>query len=274
VEKLPIEYDPVEQVWRYRQPVVGIEPTLVSEADRRAILFSLQGASQLENTPFCEQARRMYKTLLASLPPESATQFEQLMARVRFTGPRLPTIASDVWDVMLLCLEAHDTMHMTYTGGINGTTADRDIDPYGLMMRDRHWILVGYCHLRKQVLTFAVHRITKASTTDRPFELPPRFMDDYLANAFDGFSSTDGVTTVVLRIKKDAPLFIADRLWSENESRTRDRHGRTMVTFDTSALFMVEREVRADGGWVEVLKPVESRMRLRGTGQAVAAAHE
>lgn len=273
VEGLPVAYDPIDQVWRYTQPVVAIEPTLVSEVDRRALLFSLQASAQFESTPVCKQTCRLYQSLLATLAPERATKFERMMACVRFTGPSLPTIEPDDWSVILLCLEAHETMHLTYTGGYDGTTVDRDLDPYGLMMRDRHWILVGYCHLRKGVLTFALHRIAKASTTDQSFKPPARFMDEYLADAFDGFASTGDKATVVLRIRKDAPLFVADRVWSENESRTRDRQGRALVTFKTAALFMVEREVRADAGWVELLKPAESRKRLRESGRAVGEAH-
>jgi predicted DNA-binding transcriptional regulator YafY len=273
VEKLPVKYDPNEQVWRYTKPVVSIEPTLISEEDRRALLFSLQASSQLENTPVCEQTRRLYKAFLATLPPERVTQFEQMMECVRFTGPRLPTIKPDIWTVLLLCLEAHETMRMTYTGGYSGITSDRDVDPYGLIMRDRHWILVAYCHQMKEVLTFSLYRIANASGTDRPFKPRAQFMEGYLAYAFDGVVSTGEKMKVVLRIRKDAPLFIADRIWSDNESRTRDRQGRTLVTFQTTAVFAVEREVRAADGWIELLKPAESRKQLRATCQAIAAAH-
>jgi len=273
VDKLPIEYDPVEQNWRYTQPVVGIQPTLVSEEDRRALLFSLQASAQLENTPVCEQTRRLYKDLLATLPTEKATQFEQMMGCVRFTGPSVPTIKPEVWAVLLLCLEAHETMHMTYTTGYAGKTTERDVDPYGLLMRDRHWILVAYCHLKEAVLTFALHRIAKASSTDKPFEPPERIMDEYLAEGFEGFVSTGKKAKVVLRIAKDAPPFIADRVWSDKESRTHDRQGRTLVRFVTTASWAVEREVQAANGYVEMLKPADNRSSVRENALAVAAAH-
>jgi len=273
VDRLPIAYDRVTKSWSYTQPVVGIQPTLVSEEDRRALLFSLQASAQLDATPVCKQAQRLYRTMLATLPPERATRFERMMASVRFTGPRLPPIRPEAWSVLLLCLEANETTHVTYTGGNDGVTTERDIDPYGLLMRDRHWILVGYCHLRQRVLTFALPRISKASTTDRTFKPPAGFMDKYLASAFDGVASTDDVATVVLRIGKRAPPYIADRAWSQTESRTTDNRGRIIVTFKTTALFMLEREVLADGEHIELLQPAHSRNRLRQAGRAIAAAH-
>ncbi len=274
VDRLPVQHDPVAQTWRYSHPVAEIPAMLVSAEDRRALLFSLQAAAQFEDTPVCGQIRRLCHALLETLPPERATQFERMMKSVRFTGPRTPQIKRQVWDVLLLSLEASETMNITYTDGYHGSTKHREVDPYGLIMRDRHWILVAYCHLRKDVLTFALHRIAKAEGTDRPFAAPADFMDRYLADSFDGIQSTGEKVKVVLRIAKAAPKFVQQRLWSDHELRTADKQGNTMVEFRTAALFAVEREIRADEGWVELLEPSESRKRLHETANAIAESHK
>lgn len=273
VERLPLEYDPLDQTWRYTGDVVQIEPVLISAEDRRALLFSLQAASQFEGTPVCDQIRWVYQAFLSTLPPERATRFQRMMSSVRFTGPRTPQIQKQVWDAVLLCLEARETMHITYTDGYYGSTTQRDIDPYGLMMRDRRWILVAYCHRRQEVATFSLCRIIDAKGTDAHFNMPRDFMDHYLADAFDGMQSTGEKVKVALRICTDAPKFVQDRQWSDNEVRRRDERGHVLVEFQTAALFAVEREVRAEEGWVEILQPAESRERLRNAGVAIAKAH-
>ena len=54
-----------------------------------------------------------------------------------------------------MALEAHETLSITYTDGYYGSkTTARKIDPYGLLMRDRPWILVAYCHRKKVVMAF------------------------------------------------------------------------------------------------------------------------
>jgi predicted DNA-binding transcriptional regulator YafY len=273
VERLPVEHDPVAQTWRYTRPVVEIPAMLVTAEDRRVLLFSLQAAAQFEDTPVCGQIRRLYQALLETLPPERITQFERMMKSVRFTGPRTPAIKKSVWDVVLLSLEARETMSITYTDGYYGSTGDREVDPYGLVMRDRHWTLVAYCHRRQEVLTFALHRIAEALSTDKSFVVPADFMDGYLADSFDGTQSTGKKAKVILRIAKTAPKFIQEREWSDRESRTVDTQGNAIVEFHTAALFAVEREIRADEGWVELLEPGESRKRLRETANVVAHAH-
>lgn len=56
----------------------------------------------------------------------------------------------------------------------------RRIDPYGLALRRGLWSLVGYCHLRREVRTFHVHRIRALTVNaQRPrspdFEVPKTF---------------------------------------------------------------------------------------------------
>jgi len=274
--KQPIEYDPVDGTWRYAdgKEVVELPAMVISTDDRRALLFSLQAAAQFEGTPVCEQVRRVYTALLATLPPEQATRFERMMKSVRFTGPPTPPISKTVWDVLLLALEEGSTVHMTYRDGNTGQPFARDVDPYGLTMRDRRWLLLAYCHYKEKVRAFALPRIVKIESTDRFFEIPKGFMDAYMANAFDGMQTTGPSVRFVLRIHHDAPPYIGERPWIEGESRRRDADGNTIVEFRTPAVAFVEREVCACAGMVEVLEPAESRQSLRNWGKGLAAAHK
>jgi proteasome accessory factor B len=64
----------------------------------------------------------------------------------------------------------------------------RRIDPYGLALRRGLWSLVGYCHLRKGIRTFHVHRIRALSANPKnprspDYEVPSDFaIDQYVAS--------------------------------------------------------------------------------------------
>ncbi len=272
-EGLPIVRDRVAGTYRFTQKVAEIPGMLVSVEDRGALLFSLQAAAQFEDTPVCAGIRRIYENLLATLPAEGATDFERMMKCVRFTGPRAPRIRAEVWQVLLLCLEAHETMRITYTDGYRGRVTQREIDPYGLLMCNRSWILVAYCHKSKRTLTFSPHRISEIESTDKTFRPPADFMDGFLADAFDGMQSVGEKSQVKLRIGKDAPKFVQERVWSEREVRITDKSGDTIVRFETPALFALEREILADAGWVEVLEPARTRERILVAAKQLAGAH-
>ena len=259
--------------YRLTDDVMELPKMVVSREDRRALLFSLQMAAQFEDTPVCDGIRLIYRNLLATLPPEQVTDHERTMKCVRFTGPRVPRISPKVWNTLLLCLEAHETARITYRDGWHGRIREREIDPYGLLMCNRAWILVAYCHRSNRTLTFSPHRIMEIEATETSFKPPKDFMDGFLADAFDGMQSVGEKTRVKLRIDKEAPRFILERIWSEHESRSEDEQGNTLVCFSTPALFALEREIMADAGWVEVVEPGESRERIREAVQRLGEWH-
>jgi proteasome accessory factor B len=68
-----------------------------------------------------------------------------------------------------------------------GEVTRRNVDPYGLALRRGIWSLVGWCHLRKGIRTFHVHRIRSVKINElKPrtpdFDVPSDFrLDDYVA---------------------------------------------------------------------------------------------
>ena len=55
----------------------------------------------------------------------------------------------------------------------------RDVDPYGLVYREQAWVLVGWCHLRKEVRSFRVDRMRGVEMAPKPkspdFDRPTGF---------------------------------------------------------------------------------------------------
>jgi predicted DNA-binding transcriptional regulator YafY len=51
----------------------------------------------------------------------------------------------------------------------------RTVDPYQLANINGEWFLFGYCHLRKDIRTFAPARILEVEETGKRFARPPRF---------------------------------------------------------------------------------------------------
>lgn len=66
-----------------------------------------------------------------------------------------------------------------YREATKGIVRKRTIDPYGLVYRGGRWLVVGYCHLRKDVRTFRLDRILDLAIAPKPktpdFERPPDF---------------------------------------------------------------------------------------------------
>jgi proteasome accessory factor B len=56
----------------------------------------------------------------------------------------------------------------TYRAAGSGMTTKRTIDPYALAYRDGAWVVVGWCHLRQDVRSFRVDRISDAEMAPKP----------------------------------------------------------------------------------------------------------
>ena len=56
-----------------------------------------------------------------------------------------------------------------------GEDTERDFDPYGLTYYLNKWYVVGYCHLRNDLRSFRLDRITQVKEIDAHFERPEGF---------------------------------------------------------------------------------------------------
>jgi predicted DNA-binding transcriptional regulator YafY len=74
----------------------------------------------------------------------------------------------------------HRRVHLCYQGR---ETSTRDLDPYALVHRWGWWYVIGNCHLRQDMRTFRIDRITSLELLDTVFELPADFdLHTYLAS--------------------------------------------------------------------------------------------
>ena len=76
-------------------------------------------------------------------------------------------------------------MEIVYKAASTGKETTRKVDPYQVWAMNGGFYLIGLCHLRNSVRTFAVERIKRLSVLDESFHLPNDFsLDDYLQTAF------------------------------------------------------------------------------------------
>lgn len=66
---------------------------------------------------------------------------------------------------------------------------DREFDPYAVAHMIGLWFVAGYCHLRKDLRTFRVERISKLEPTNKSFEIPAGF--DVIQHVGDGIARTN-----------------------------------------------------------------------------------
>jgi predicted DNA-binding transcriptional regulator YafY len=79
-----------------------------------------------------------------------------------------------VLSTMSSAAQLQQRVHLEYHPG-QGANTSRDFDPYGLTYYLNKWYAVGYCHLRQDLRSFRLDRITQIDQLEAHFKRPQHF---------------------------------------------------------------------------------------------------
>jgi predicted DNA-binding transcriptional regulator YafY len=83
------------------------------------------------------------------------------------------------------CLNERRAIEMVYRAQHTKEVTNRIVDPYGLVFYDGMWIVIGYCHLRKDIRTFAFDRIIELKERNLYFKPRKDFnLEEYLSKSW------------------------------------------------------------------------------------------
>jgi predicted DNA-binding transcriptional regulator YafY len=135
-------------------------------------LMAARGLGLAEITPAVESAQAKIEE---AMTPELAERVRALTATLMLDLGK-PQTPSSRQTMMTLssAAQAQQRVQMAYRS-TGGKATERDFDPYGLAFRQGKWYVVGYCHLRRELRSFRVDRITHAEITGTHFERPADF---------------------------------------------------------------------------------------------------
>jgi predicted DNA-binding transcriptional regulator YafY len=281
-------------VLRTKDQAVQI-PFLPSELMALHIAYSAMKA--YSGTPFFEAIEELYRKIGAALPPKSAAFLKEVRNLV--ADAPVPVVdygpLQDVVQTLNQAVLQRQTVKCVYFALYRNKKTRRKIDPYALRFHDGGIYLIGYCHLRKDIRTFALQRIHEITLTDQTFKMAEGFsIQDYVDNSFGVHSDAvlvpegpeEGVAPVQtsfweemgdgkaetpkgarpIRAKNVAILFskavaplIRERTFHTTQKLQAQKDGALLLTMQTSGLVGVERWVLSFGGEAKVLAPPELR---------------
>jgi len=149
------------------------------------------------------------------------------------------------------------TIRAVYFSDSGGKVMQRQIDPYCLYYDPQleALYLFGWCHVRRALRTFAVHRFRQASQTQSRFEIPSSFsIDKYLQGAFRIWRGENSMRVRIMVDRKEAG-WIAERRWHASQVVSRHADGSCEVTFTVDSVQEVKRFVLQLGAAGEVIEP-------------------
>ncbi len=142
-------------------------PHFPEESEMLAAVLGARLAEEIFPEPLCGEIRRAVDFQLTSSNPDflDSAQISSLIV-----VPRLVIeINPDIFMTVFRAWQNHEAINIVYEA-VNGSKTERLIEPHIMAFYDQAWYIKGWCRLRNEVRSFAIHRIDKAEPSGRFFE--------------------------------------------------------------------------------------------------------
>lgn len=230
-------------------------PKLDLTAQEQAALFAVGAAAQASAFPMrSELGYALTKLRTAS------TANHEFASNVVATPSRRPSVESTMMDAV----RARRRLQISYPP----ESAERTVDPYAFSARRGRFLLVGYCHLRQGIRTFASDRVKscrfeKTQSTRAQFEVPA------------GFDAEPHLPRHPWQIRVHPPVEVELSFTpSLADSGPRELGIPTSGVFKVTNLNGLVSQVLALGPGATILRPQDAQDRLLLVLDALAKAHE
>lgn len=235
-------------------------------------LEALVEAADIPGSPLADDARSASRKLAFDLSsaPEEPTLLRASPPGGRELGDTLQRINE--------ALLRRKHVEFRYHGLARGEITERDVAPYGLMMEDGTWYLIGHDALRDDVRMFHVGRIedprVNARTPATPdYEIPADFsLSNYRDRDAWELDGAEQIRIARVRFSHPMSLWAARNGFGELESEEAD--GGAVRRFEVGHVHPFLCWVLGLRGAAWVIDPPDMVEELRELAERIGAAHE
>ena len=259
-----------QTVWRlmdgYRQTL----PLALSPTELMALVFSRDLLKPLEGTEIKASLDSALNKATAALPAEGAMYVEGLRGQfaVGLGSHKTYREHRHTIDQLSRAISRTRTVQMRYYTASRNRTGRREVDPYRLWYADGGLFLIGYCHLRQDVRTFAVDRIRSLALTNRPCQMPLGFdLDAYVKDALVVMRGNP--IELELLFDKATTAWVKGRIWHQSQKAHVTGDGRLALSLRVSDTPELVGWVLHFGSGVRVISPASFRDKVRDEARKI-----
>lgn len=127
------------------------------------------------------------------------------------------------------------------------------IDPYILTYYNCAWYVKAFCHLKKDIRIFAIHRINKTELTKYTFETDHKIVTES-TNGKPLFLF-DEVSDVEVYCSKEIAGYVIEQSKTRGQKITENEDGSVVVHIPSAPKLDIIKWVLFEGGEAKVIKP-------------------
>lgn len=282
----PDEDDAVEdggyviELKKYRLPEVHLTPDEIS-----ALVLATSVARAVPGIGFARICDLAVRKLAFDYPEpdtplewppqrQSLGEHEPVLVHFPESTGDAERVISDRFSLLEGATRNRKRVTLRYQNASTGDVQSRDLDPYGLFYRERSWLVVGFCHLRKDTRSFRLDRISDLKIAPKPrspdFERPEDFDVRAYANRSPWTFKPNDAEPVQLDFRSEA-LSAANEDFGANATREDLSDGNVRISFESGNPDYIVSRILAAKGAMRLIEGQRCKQRLE---QELAAIEE
>ena len=231
------------------------------EEEMLALAVAAEAAkAELGSTPLEASLGRAFSKLLDELAPEAFTfEMEELPGHWHFGTPALSHIDPHVFKTLQQAINENRSVRIDYhTASTGGFSRGRKIDPLQFARYRGSWLVIAYCHTRRDLRDFSLAGIERIEPSETFFSPPDGFdPDTYFRDRF-GALAGGAVYEVRLLVEPDRAAYFKRKDYHRTQMIEEKRDdGRLVVSYEVAGLQEIRSFVQSWGVGVTVLEPPE-----------------
>jgi predicted DNA-binding transcriptional regulator YafY len=155
-----------------------LPPLTFSSDEAIMLLLGADFVAQNFDAQYRSAAQSAGSKIVAVLPDSLRREVEYLEESIRFISINAP-FAPETLQMIRRAIIQRRTVRFLYHARDHdrqaSATSLRDANPYALLHIGGSWLLIAYCHLRKNIRNFRLDRMEEVVVLDQTFQRPPDF---------------------------------------------------------------------------------------------------
>jgi predicted DNA-binding transcriptional regulator YafY len=269
----PLEYNPCRKGYQYADNNFCLPPLPVSQEELISILIARDLLSGSAEGLISRTIQSFGRKLFAAMDKSdfSEKRFKNTFSAV-WNG-HSPAQA-DIFRTVLEALLRNRLLECGYSSPGTARTTERKIEPHHLQHYMGSWVLIGYCHLRRDWRKFFLSRMSDPLLIGETFE--PRTKEEWepmLQSSFGIFQGGKDVP-VTLRFNPFRARWIREQMWHPAQALKELPDGGLELSFPVVDFREVKLKILQFGADVEVVEPKELREGVKEEIQKMVKIYE
>ncbi len=255
-------------LWSLLDTVKQQIPVPCSLTELMALYFSRDMIKALQNTVFHDALDTLFQKIKTTLPSDSEKYLQHVRKTLAVSLKQYKDYGKykEIINRIQSAALNRKTLDVEYFTMGRQKKSRRRIDPYRILFFDNTFYLIGYCHMRKEIRTFTVERVSSATVTDSSFDSPDMAqLDEQLDTGFGIVKGTP--EKIRIRFDRSCAGYIKETEWHKSQ-RILDRpDGSIMFEAEMAVTEELRQWLLSWGAQAEVVAPQALRDAVHRTAQ-------